>query len=74
MLLTIECVDMGYSCGASVSGSSLSEIVEAGKPHAKVSHGMCDEEFNSPERLEIWRGAIKQASRPGALRTPRIVA
>ncbi len=73
-MLTIECIDMGYSCGESVPGSSLSEIVEACKLHAKIKHGMSEEEVNSPERLEIWRGAIKQASRPGALRTPRIVA
>ena len=73
-MLTITCKDMGYTCGDSVSGSNLDEILEACKDHARNHHGMTDEEVNSPERIEQWRGAIKQASRPGAIRTPRTVS
>ena len=72
-MLTIECTDMGYSCGSSISGSNVDELVEACKVHARDLHHLSEDEINAPERQERWRAAIKQVSRPAAIRTPRTV-
>ena len=72
-MLTIECTDMGYSCGEKISGSNLDELVEACKIHARDIHNMSEDEINSPELHERWRAAVRQVSRPPALRTPRTV-
>ena len=72
-MLTIACIDMGYSCGARISGSNVDELVEACKIHARDLHDMSEDEINSPERQERWRAAIKQVSRPASIRTPRTV-
>ena len=41
------------------------------KHHAAEFHDMTKEELDSPDNNEAWKGAIRQASRPDAIRTPR---
>ncbi|MDA1280502.1 MAG: DUF1059 domain-containing protein [Chloroflexi bacterium] len=60
---------MGYDCSATVAGDSLSELLNSVKAHALEHHGYTGEEVDSPERIAIWQGAIKQSARPGSLRT-----
>lgn len=62
---------MGYDCGATVAGDSLSELLKSVQDHALEHHGYTDEEVNSPDQVAVWEGAIKQSARPGSMRTPR---
>ncbi|HIF73273.1 MAG TPA: DUF1059 domain-containing protein [Dehalococcoidia bacterium] len=62
---------MGYYCGATVAGDSLSELLKSVQTHAVEHHGYTQAEVDSPEKIAIWEGAIKQSSRPGDIRTPR---
>jgi predicted small metal-binding protein len=62
---------MGYDCGATVAGDSLAELLKSVQLHAIEHHSFTEEETERPERIAIWEGAIKQSSRPGAIRTPR---
>lgn len=62
---------MGYDCSATVAGDSLSELLKSVQDHALEHHGFTQEEANSPEKIAIWEGAIKQSARPGSFRTPR---
>ncbi|MBT4125321.1 MAG: DUF1059 domain-containing protein [Chloroflexi bacterium] len=62
---------MGYDCGATVAGDSLAELLNSVQQHALEHHGYRQEEIESPEKIAIWEGAIKQSSRPGEIRTPR---
>ena len=64
---------MGYDCGSAVSGNSLEELIESVKQHALEFHGYTREEVDAPERVAVWEGAIKQSSRPGEIRTPRLM-
>ena len=63
---------MGYGCGAVVTGETLDELVSATRRHAIDLHGYTEEEIDSENKVEEWKGAIKQSSRPGGLRTPRL--
>jgi predicted small metal-binding protein len=62
---------MGYDCGATVAGDSLSELLKAVQGHALDHHGFTQDQVDSPDNIAVWEGAIKQSSRPGELRTPR---
>jgi len=62
---------MGYDCGATVAGSSLADLLSSVQKHALEHHEFTQEEVESPERIAIWEGAIKQSARPGEIRTPR---
>ena len=62
---------MGYDCGSAVSGDSLAALIAAVQQHALEQHGYSQQEVESEELIAIWKGAIKQSSRPGNIRTPR---
>lgn len=62
---------MGYDCGSTVSGESLAELIDSVKEHALEFHGYAKEELEKEEVIAVWKGAIKQSSRPGDIRTPR---
>ena len=70
MPMTITCASMGYSCGFGITGDSLDQILSGVKHHSREYHGYSAEEVESEDKLEAWKGAIRQASRPGATRTP----
>lgn len=71
MAMTITCADMGYSCGFEITGESVEQILSGVKHHSLNFHGYSEEELDTPEVVEIWKGALRQAARPGAIRTPR---
>lgn len=71
MAMTITCADMGYSCGYEITGDSLDQILGGVKNHAYEFHGYAEDELDSPEKLEAWKGAIRQSARPGVTRVPR---
>ena len=48
----------------------MDELVAATRQRAIDLHGYTEEEINSETKVEEWKGAIKQSSRPGGLRTP----
>ena len=62
---------MGYDCGSAVSGDSLAMLLASVQQHALDHHNYTQEEVESEELMAIWKGAIKQSSRPSAVRTPR---
>ena len=62
---------MGYGCGAAVTGDTLDELIAATRRHAIELHGFTEEELQSDEMIEEWKGAIKQSSLPADKRTPR---
>jgi len=69
--MTITCADMGYTCGFEIVGESMDQILSGVKYHSLEFHGYSEEELSTSDVLEAWKGAIRQASRPGATRTPR---
>jgi predicted small metal-binding protein len=69
--MTITCADMGYSCGYEITGDSMDQILSGVKHHAVEFHDHSQDEIESSDKLEQWKGAIRQSSRPGAIRTPR---
>jgi predicted small metal-binding protein len=71
MAMTITCADMGYSCGFEIVGESMDQILAGIKHHSLYFHDYSEEELGTEEVIETWKGAIRQASRPGATRTPR---
>ena len=71
MPMTITCADMGYSCGYEITGDSLEQILSGVKHHALEFHGWTREELDNSEKMEDWKGAVRQTARPGAIRTPR---
>jgi predicted small metal-binding protein len=71
MPMTMTCASMGYGCGYEVTGDSLDQILSGVKHHALEFHGYTKEETESPDKIEAWKGAMRQTARPGATRTPR---
>jgi predicted small metal-binding protein len=71
MAMTITCADMGYSCGFQIIGDSMDQILSGVKYHSLEFHDYSKEELESDDVIEAWKGAIRQASRPNASRTPR---
>ncbi len=71
MPMMISCADMGYSCGYGISGESMDQILSGIKHHSLEFHDYTEEELEKINAVEQWKGAIRQASRPGATRTPR---
>ena len=63
---------MGYDCSSAVSGDSLAALLAAVQTHAVQHHDYMQEEVESEEMIAIWEGAIKQSSRPGNIRAPRL--
>jgi hypothetical protein len=62
---------MGFTCGGTVTGGSLTEPVSAIQKHAIDHHNFTEEMAYSPEKVVEWRGAIKISSRPSEIRTER---
>ena len=71
MPMTITCADMGYTCGFEITGNSMDQILSGVKHHALEFHDWTQEELDTPEKMEGWKGAIRQTARPGGIRTPR---
>ena len=71
MAMTITCADMGYSCGYEITGDSMDQILSGVKHHSLEFHGYSEQELEDINAVETWKGAIRQASRPGNTRTPR---
>jgi predicted small metal-binding protein len=69
--MTITCAAMGYTCGYEITGDSMDQLISGVKHHALDFHGWTKEELENPEKLEAWKGSIRQTSRPDAIRTPR---
>ncbi len=73
MPLTISCSAMGYPCDEVISGNSVAELIAAIQNHVISYHNYSSEQAQAPEKIEEWKGAIRQASRPtqsGTLRQP----
>ena len=71
MATTISCEDMGHACGDEVSGNTVEELIRAVQQHAMPFHDFTEVQAQAPEKIQEWRAAIRQASRPPELRTPR---
>ena len=71
MPLTISCTAMGYPCDDLISGNSVAELITAIQNHAVSDHNYASEQVQAPEKIEEWKGAIRQASRPTQSRTLR---
>ncbi|NQW18793.1 MAG: DUF1059 domain-containing protein [Chloroflexi bacterium] len=71
MPLTLSCADMGYTCGYEVVGDTMEDLLKSTREHAVDLHNVSEEIATSPEKLEEWKGAIKQTSRPPQARTSR---
>ena len=68
-MITITCEEMGVPCKGIVSGETMDDILKEVQRHAMEGHGYSVTEANAPEKLELWRGAIRQTARPSEART-----
>ena len=68
-MITIPCADLGDPCGGTVSGETMDDVVREIQNHAIDIHGYTVEQAGAPEKLELWRGAIRQTARPAETRT-----
>ncbi len=73
MTITIKCSDTGYADTHEISGDSFSDVLSNVQKHAIEEHGLSEDFVNSSEQVEVWKGAIRQASRPRQFRTPRSI-
>ena len=71
--ITIKCSDTGYADTHEISGESFSEVLINVQKHAIEEHGLPEKVVHSTEQIEVWKGAIRQASRPSQTRTRRSV-
>jgi|APSaa5957512535_1039671.scaffolds.fasta_scaffold275747_1 predicted small metal-binding protein len=71
MAITIKCADTGYDDTHNISGNSMSDVLSNMQKHAMDEHGLTEDFVRSEEQVEVWKGAIRQASRPSQTRTPR---
>ena len=71
MTITISCSDTGYADTHEISGESFSDVLSNVQKHAIEEHGIPENVVHSTEQIEVWKGAIRQASRPRQTRTPR---
>ncbi len=71
-MITIPCEALGSPCGGSVSGETMEDVLRDIQNHAIDIHGYTAEEADAPEKLELWRGAIRQTARPAESRTIRL--
>ena len=69
MTVTISCLDLGHTCPHEVSGESFADILRNIQRHAMEEHGASKALVNSPERIDLWKAAIRQSARPRAIRT-----
>ena len=68
-MITIPCKDLGGPCEETVSGKTMDDVVRAIHDHVIDRHGYTVEQAGAPEKLELWRGAIRQTARPAETRT-----
>lgn len=54
-----------------LGGDSLSELLKSMQLHVLEHHEFPQDEIESPDRITIWEGAIKQSARPGVFITSR---
>ncbi len=62
---------MGFTCGGSVSGNTIAELVAGIQKHVVQHHGYTEAEAQSPQKIAEWRGAVASSSRDPQIRTPR---
>jgi len=70
MTIRIKCSGAGYADTHEVSGESMSDVLSNVQKHAIEDHGLSEGFVQSSEQVEVWKGAIRQASRPRQTRTP----
>lgn len=68
-MITISFEALGDPCKETVSGITMDDVLREIQEHAISRHGYTAEEAGAPEKLEMWRGAIRQTSRPAETRT-----
>ncbi len=68
-MITISCEDLGSPCKGTVSGETMGDVLREIQNHAIGQHGYTVEQANAPEKMDLWRGAIRQTARPAATRT-----
>ena len=73
MGLIISCIHMGYDCDHEISGDSFSDMLANIQQHAIEEHGVPEEVAHSAEKIDEWKGAIRQSALPGSVRTPRTI-
>ncbi len=72
MAITLSCADLGSDCEGTVSGETVDEVVADMGEHAIEVHSHTVEMTQDPAELAVWRGAVKQSSRPPDQRTSRL--
>ena len=68
-MITISFEDLGDPCKETVSGVTMDDVLREIQDHAIDIHGYTVEQAGAPEKLELWRGAIRQTARPADTRT-----
>jgi predicted small metal-binding protein len=58
---TLSCREAGFDCDYVVKGENEKEIMNSGKEHAMMHHGMKQEDF-TPEFKEKLKPLIKDSS------------
>ena len=71
-MIEISCAAMGAPCDAKITGDSVDDFVEIIQDHAKTVHDYTDEEANDPDKVNLWRGAVRQTARPSETRTIKL--
>lgn len=74
MPLLISCRDVGVDCDFMIHGRSVGELVQEAAVHAVAEHNCTEEQVSRPDWLEQMRAAMRSASRPASLTTPRPIA
>ena len=68
-MITISFEALGDPCEETVSGITMDDVLRAIQDHAINRHGYTAEQAGAPEKLDMWRGAIRQTARPADTRT-----
>ena len=71
-MVELSCDALGAPCGDTISGDSVDDLIEVIKKHSIEVHGYTEEEANDPDRVNLWRGAVRQTSRPAETRTIKL--
>ena len=71
-MITIPFAALGDPCEETVSGETMDDVLRAIQDHAINRHGYTAEQAGAPEKLELWRGAIRQTARPSETRTNQL--
>ena len=68
----ISCIAMGAASEATIEGESIDDFVEVIKQHAIEKHSYTEEEANDPDKVNLWRGVVRQTARPAETRTIKL--